>query len=171
MARNFTISLPAASFNQTRGALTGASLTTQAVTNSHRVAWAFDDAGVEGAAGDPFACPTEYTGSGTLKAKVFFASATQNSGTAVFGINVEAITAGTDTLNVATTDNFDSANLGSTNLSGSTVGDLLAQEITLTNKDGVAAGDQVRVAFYRNTPSDSVSDDLYVYLVEIYEET
>jgi uncharacterized membrane protein len=170
MARNFTISLSATAFTPARGAIAGATITTQAVTNSHRVAWACDDTTVEGAASVPFVCPDEYTGSGTLKARVFFASGTQNSGTAAFNISFEAITPG-DTLNVTTADSFDTGSVGSTNLSGSTAGDLLAQTITIANKDNVAAGDQVRLAFTRNTGTDSVSDDLYVYLVELYEET
>ena len=91
MARNFTISLPATAFGPLRGGLTAATITSQAVTNSHRVAWACDDTTAEGAASVPFVCPDEYTGSGTLKAKVFFASGTQNSGSAVFAVNVEAI--------------------------------------------------------------------------------
>ena len=173
MARNFTLSLPAASFNQTRGSLQAAQLTTQAVTSSHRIAWACDDSTNEGACSDPFVCPNEYTGSGTLKANLFFASGTQNSGSAVFGIYVEAITAGTDTLNVTTTDSFDisGTNLGTTDLSGSTAGDLLAQTITIGTKDSVAAGDQTRLIFYRNVATDGVDDDLYVYLIELFEET
>ena len=170
MARNFTISLPATAFGPLRGGLTAATITSQAVTNSHRVAWACDDTTAEGAASVPFVCPDEYTGSGTLKAKVFFASGTQNSGSAVFAVNVEAITPG-DTLNVTTTGSFDSSNTGTTDLSGSTAGDLLAQTVTLTNKDSVAAGDQVRLAFMRSVAADSVSDDLYVYLSELFEET
>ena len=171
MARNFTISLPATAFNPLRGGLATATITSQAITNSHRVAWACDDTTDEGAASVPFVCPNEYTGSGTLKANIFFASGTQNSGSAVFTINVEAITAGTDTLNVTTSGGFDSANSGSTDLSGSTAGDLLSQTITLANKDSVAAGDQVRLAFLRSVGTDSVSDDLYIYLVELFEET
>jgi hypothetical protein len=170
MARNFTISLPATAFTPARGLIAGATITSQAVTNSHRVSWACDDTTTEGAASVPFVCPDEYTGSGTLKAKIFFASGTQNSGTAAFAVNVEAITPG-DTLNVTTSDSFDSANVGSTNLSGSTAGDLLGQTITIANKDSIASGDQVRVAFTRNVGTDSVSDDLYVYLIELYEET
>ena len=171
MARNFTISLPATAFGPVRGlSWASASITSQAVTNSHRVAWACDDTTAEGAASVPFVCPDEYTGSGTLKAKVFFASGTQNSGSAVFAVYVEAITPG-DTLNVTTADGFDSSNTGTTDLSGSTAGDLLAQTVTLSNKDSVASGDQVRLAFQRNTGTDSVSDDLYVYLIELFEET
>lgn len=171
MARNFTISLPATAFSPLRGGLAAATITSQAVTNSHRVAWACDDTTAEGAASVPFVCPNEYTGSGTLKANVFFASGTQNSGTAVFAVYVEAITAGTDTLNVTTNEGFDSANLGTKDLSGSTAGDLLRQTVTLANKDSVTAGDQVRISFLRNVGTDSVSDDLYVYLVELFEET
>ena len=88
----------------------------------------------------------------------------------MFAVNVEAITPG-DTLNVTTTGSFDSSNTGTTDLSGSTAGDLLAQTVTLTNKDSVAAGDQVRLAFMRSVAADSVSDDLYVYLIELFEET
>ena len=170
MARNFTISLPATAFGPLQGGLQGATITSQAVTNTHRVAWACDDSASEGAASVPFVCPDEYTGSGTLKAKVFFASGTQNSGSAVFAVSVEAITAG-DTLNVTTGDSFDSTNTGTTDLSGSTAGDLLAQTITLTSKDSVASGDQMRIAFLRNVGTDSVSDDLYVYMVELFEES
>ena len=171
MARNFTISLPATAFSPLRGTVAAATVTSQAVTNSHRVAWACDDTATEGAASVPFVCPNEYTGSGALKANIFFASGTQNSGSAVFAVYVEAITAGADSLNVTTTDGFDSANTGTTDLSGSTAGDLLRQTVTLANKDSVAAGDQVRISFLRSVGGDSVSDDLYIYLIELFEET
>ena len=173
MAKVEIASLPAQSFSGTRNLLASGNLTSQQNTASFRASWALDDSYNEGAASVPFVCPSTYTGSGTLKADVYFASGTQNSGTAVFGIYIEAITASADTLNVTTTDSWDSssANLGSTDLSGSTTGDLLKQTVTVSAKDNIAAGDHVRVAFYRNTSTDSVSDDLYVYLIELYEET
>ena len=172
MANTFSISLPAAAFTQSRVGMASGQLKVQTVTNSYRTGWALDDSTNEGAVSVPFKCPDGYTGSGTLKADVFFASGT-NSGTAVFGLYVEAITAGSDTLNVTTADSFDTTgtNLGSTDLSGSTAGDLLAQTITVATKDSIAAGDQVRLMFYRNVATDSVTGDLFVYLIEFFEET
>jgi len=172
MAKIQIADLPALALQSARGLLTTGQLTSQAVTSSYRAAWALDDAYNEGAVSVPFVCPDGYTGSGTLKADVFFASGT-NSGTAVFGVYVEAITAGSDTLNVTTTDSFDTTgtNLGSTDLSGSTAGDLLKQTITVATKDSIAAGDSVRIVVYRNVATDSVTGDLFVYAVELYEET
>jgi hypothetical protein len=172
MAKVEVATIPAQAFAGTRSVLTPGELTSQQNTSAYRACWAVDDSYNEGAVSVPFVCPDGYTGSGTLKADIYFASGTQNSGTAVFGVYIEAITAGSDTLNVTTTDSFDSssANLGTSDLSGSTTGDLLKQTISITAKDSIASGDHTRLIFYRNVATDSVSDDLYVYLVELYED-
>ena len=173
MAKVEVATIPAQAFSGTRNVLSPGQLTSQQNTSAYRACWAVDDSANEGAVSVPFVCPDTYTGSGTLKADIYFASGTQNSGTAAFGIYIEASTAGSDTLNVTTTDSFDatSTNLGTSDLSGSTAGDLLKQTISVTTKDSIAAGDHTRLIFYRNVATDSVSDDLYVYLVELYEET
>ena len=151
MAKVEIATIPAQAFAGTRNVLSPGQLTSQQNTSAFRACWAVDDSANEGAVSVPFVCPDGYTGSGTLKADIYFASGTQNSGTAAFGVYIEAITPG-DTLNVTTTDSFDatSANLGTSDLSGSTTGDLLKQTISVATKDSIAAGDHTRLIFYRN---------------------
>jgi len=171
MARNFTLSFPARNFLPARGALAGAAIVSKTGVGSYRTLYAFDDSTAEFVISDPVVFPDEYTGSGTLKATVLF-SAAGSTGTAAWGISVEAITPNADTLNITSADSFDTAVIGTKALSGSTAGDLLSSAITLTDKDSVASGDGVRLAIKRDTVgSDDASGDLFFYVVELFEET
>ena len=172
MANNFEFTMPALSFTGARGSSSPAAIVAQAVTNSYRTAWAFDDTTKETINSVEWTCPEAYTGSGTLKIKIHFVSAA-TTGTAVFGGMIEAFTPGTDTNNLISTDSFDNSsdNLGSTNLSGTSSGSPQAQTVTMTAKDSIASGDICRLAVYRNVATDGVSGDLFVYAVDVFEET
>ena len=113
--------------------------------------------------------PPAYTGTGTLKARLLFYSASANSGDAGWEVLVEAVTPA-DTLDLETASSFDTANGGTQALSG-TAGDLTAITITLTNKDSCAARDSFRLGIVRTaTGTDTVSGDLFLYSLELFED-
>ena len=113
--------------------------------------------------------PPAYTGTGTLKARLLFYSASANSGDAGWSVEVEAVTPA-DTLDLKVSSSFDTGNGGTQALSG-TAGDLTAITITLTNKDSCAAGDSFRLAIQRAAvTTDTVSGDLFLYSLELFED-
>ena len=166
MARTF----PTIQFQPTsmlRTASNGAAFV--AHSNPPRSSLAFDDSTNESAACSAV-LPIEYLGTGTLKAKLFFYSASANSGDAGWNVQVESITPG-DTLDLEATTSFDTANNGTQALSG-VAGNLTDITISLTNKDSCAAGDLIRLGIERDADSsDTVSGDLYLTHVELFEET
>ena len=168
MARNFTLPIPVSAFIGTRNLVQPASLVNKALTSSYRAGWAFDDTTQEGISCHSFIFPDEYTGTGTLKLEINF-SAAGSTGTAAWKANVEAVTPG-DTLNLNTSEDFD-AGVNTAALTGTTAGDLISTTVTLTNKDNVASGDQVRLAIQRLVTSDDASGDLTLWTVSLYEET
>jgi hypothetical protein len=108
---------------------------------------------------------------GTLIAKVHFFMLANNSDDIALDIFVEAKTPGVDTIDMETAASWDSANSGTMSLSGSTAGDPLVLSITLTNKDGVVAGDLTRIGVRRDCDSanDDAADELVITAVEIQE--
>ena len=173
MARNFTVSYSATDFMPATGVIAGAALSAKTGSASYRTLYAFDDSTQEYIVGQPIIWPDEYTGSGTLKANIFF-SAAGSTGTAAWSVNLEAITPNADSLNITTADSFGNAVSGTKALSGTTAGDLLTCSITITStsNDSVASGDGVRLAINRATAgADDASGDCFVYAVELYEET
>ncbi len=170
MARNFTLPIPVSAFIGTRNLVQPASLVSKALSTSYRAGWAFDDTTQEGISCHSFIFPDEYTGTGTLKLEINF-SAAGSTGTAAWLANVEAVTPG-DTLNLNTSEDFDAgANSNTAALAGTTAGDLISTTVTLSNKDNVASGDQVRLAIQRQIASDDASGDLTLWAVSLYEET
>ena len=169
MARTVEIILPATSFipASTNGA--------QFVAHLHnalaRPALAFDAGTDEFAVSVPLVMPASYA-AGDVKVDIFFYSASANSGTAAWNAALEAITASTDTLDLEATSSLPAVTAG-THSMGGTAGDLRKVSITLsaTSKDSVAAGDQMRLAFSRDESADSVSGDLFVPFVVLYEGT
>lgn len=117
--------------------------------------------------------PGQYTGAGTLKATVNFAMESDNANDIAVDIFVEAKTPNADTIDMESATGWDTANSGTVSLAGSTAGDPLALTITLTNKDGLVAGDLVRFGIRRDTDSgdDDASDELFIYDIEIWEDT
>ena len=138
------------------------------VHSAQRLGLAFDDTTNE-LAYLQTVLPPAYTGTGTLKARLLFYSASANSGDAGWEVGAEAVTPG-DTLDLETASSFDTANGGTQALSG-TAGDLTAITITLTNKDSCAAGDSFRLFLMRTaTGTDTVSGDLYLDSLELFED-
>ena len=170
MARNFTLPIPVNAFIGTRNLVQPASLVSKALTTSYRAGWAFDDTTQEGISCHSFIFPDEYTGTGTLKLEINF-SAAGSTGTAAWSVGVEAVTP-LDTLDLNTAEDFDAGtNSNTAALAGTTAGDLISTTVTLSNKDNVASGDQVRLQVTRLISSDDASGDLTLWAVSLYEET
>ena len=183
MARTFTLNFPATAFlplTTTAGPIFvnhGVNSTT-----GGRVGLAFDDgtAGAdETAATNHFFMPAEYTGTGTLKVDIGIYTSS-GTGTAGFLAGLEAFTAG-DAVDLEAAASFAAATLTGT-ASTVTVGTAgYPYVITHTLKssgggdvssDDAVAGDVVRLAIVREKDSpDSVSGDIYVACVSLYEET
>lgn len=137
-----------------------------------RPAVSFDWGADEEAATSPeFRMPGNYAG-GTLMATISF-SIDNNADDIALDVFVEAKTEDADTLDMLTADGWDAANSGTVSLGGSTAKDPLSMDITLTNKDSVAAGDLVRFGLRRDTDSgdDDAAAILYVWHIEIWEST
>lgn len=90
------------------------------------------------------------------------------SGDVIFRVTVEAITPG-DALDTDATTSFDATNASSATTVPGTAGYLFEISITLTNKDGIAAGDYYRIGLERNSnsASDTVTTDVGIYACEL----
>jgi len=132
---------------------------------------AFDDMDEAAALAPEVEMPSQYSGSG-LKAVVHFFMASDATNDIALDVFVEAKTPDSDTLDLEAATGWDSANSGTKSLSGTTAGDPLTLEITLTNADSVAAGDLVRFGVRRDTDSgdDDASGDLYITAIEIEDD-
>lgn len=173
MARNFELMLPALFFIGDQDAqLVAGDAAAVPVSHVGRPAYAFDDTDEEAIVSGEFEWPDGYTGSGTLKATVHFAMASDTTNDIAIDAFVEAKTPGTDTLDMEAASSWDSANSGTSSVSGTTAGDPLALTITLTNKDSVASADLVRVGFRRDCDSanDDATGDMFIYSVCLFEE-
>lgn len=165
MADNFQLQIPAAAWQipSTGGAGRG--------VVQNRSYLSFDDTTVEAARSPNMMMPAAYTGSGTLKADIFYAMASATSGKVDFEVSVEALTAA-DAVDTDSAESFDTANAANETVPG-TAGYLGKLTVTLTNKDSVAAGDQVRLKLERDADdgtNDTASGDARVYLVVLREE-
>lgn len=114
--------------------------------------------------------PSSYTGSGTLKAEIAYFSAATTGGVR-WEIEVEAISDG-DALDLAAASGFDTANPLSVTVPA-TANQLDVATVTLTNKDGAAAGDSVRFKLTRDHDhvDDTAASNASVLSLTIYEET
>lgn len=126
----------------------------QVVTVNARPALAYDASTDETAYWTAFA-PQGLTG--TMNATVTYIMASATSGSARWGVQVEAVTDG-DALDLDATTSFDTANTGGATVPG-TAGYIDQLAITLTNADSIAAGDYVRFAVYRDADGTSGTDD------------
>ena len=169
MARTVEISIPATAFIPYTA--NGPQFVAHTHSNAVRPALAFDASTGESATSVPFVMPASYA-AGDVKVDVYFYSASSNSGTAAWTVTLEAVTSSADTLDLEASSSFPTGTAG-THSMGGTAGDLRKLSITLsaTSKDSVAAGDQVRFGIGRTVASDSVSGDLYVPFVVLYEGT
>ena len=168
MARNFTLNFPSTAFGPA-ASTAGPTFVNHGTTPYSRIGLAFDDSADEGAATGMFAMPSEYTGTDTLKAKVYYYTAA-TSGTFACNIYFEAFTDG-DAVALNTAQSVDTGgNAGSATVPG-TAGHLDVITITLSNKDSVAAGDLCRLLIVRDVSEDGASGDVYLANIELYEET
>jgi hypothetical protein len=80
---------------------------------------------------------------------------------------MEAITPG-DALDTDATTSFDTTNASAATAIPATAGYIFEVSITMTNRDGAAAGDYFRLQLERNSnsASDTVATDVGVYAVE-----
>ena len=170
MARTVEISLPATSFIP--ASTNGAQFVAHLHNSLTRPALAFDAGADEFVVSVPLVMPASYA-AGDVKVDIFFYSASANSGTAAWNVTLEAITASTDTLDLEATSSLPAVTAGTHSIDSTTAGDLRKVSITLsaTSKDSVAAGDQMRLGLSRDESADSVSGDLFVPFVVLYEGT
>ena len=172
MARNFTLNFPANAFGPCT-TTTGPTYVNHGIGfgAAGRVGLAFSDSVDETAATGMFVFPSEYTGSGTLKAAIAYYTA-ETSGTLAMQAALEALGDGDAGTNMTSAHTIDLGGTPETVTVPGTAGmpDILTY--TLTEKDSVAAGDIVRLIIMRDVdPSDSVGGDIYVAGVSLYEET
>lgn len=132
---------------------------------NNRPLLAFDDSATEIAYTRPMPMPQAY-GGGELVVYIGYTMASATTGKVDFEVAVEAINTGD------AAPNFDSINevSGGTTVP-STIGHLGVAAVTLTNKDGVAAGDMVRFSLSRDHDDvdDTATGDARVLWVEIRE--
>lgn len=111
--------------------------------------------------------PQDLTGALTLVVYYIMASAT--AGAVRFLAQVEAVTPG-DALDLDAATSFDASNHNGGTVPG-TAGYLGSISITLTNADGIAAGDYYKIVLARDaagtTGTDSATGDAYVLAVEL----
>jgi len=165
MANNFEMSLGAAALlaDATNGPEFG--------VVQNRLYAAYDDTTTETAYTDELVCPAAYTGSGTLKADVYYIMASATSGTVEWEIAVEAITDG-DATDLDAGSSFDTVNTGTATVPG-TAGYLDVISVTLTNKDSIAAGDLFRLSVARDADdgtNDTATGDARILAIVIREE-
>lgn len=132
----------------------------------------FDDTDEEAAYTPSVQMPGQYAG-GTLMATltVMFESEVTATDEAVFDVSVEAVTSG-DAVDFDAGRSFDSVNSVEVDPPG-TAGYIVTQDVTLTNKDSVAAGDHVTFHIRRDCDlaADTATDDAYILGIEIWEST
>lgn len=161
MPNNFEINLDAASLlpDATNGPEFG--------VVQNRLYAAYDDTTKETAYSGELVCPAAYTGSGTLKADIYYIMASATSGTVEWEVAVEAIT-DADAVDLDSASSFDTVNTGSATVPG-TAGYLDVISVTLANKDGIAAGDLFRISVAR-VAADTANGDARILAILIREE-
>ena len=107
---------------------------------------------------------------GALTLLITYAMASATSGAVGFQAQIEAITDGDATDTDATTS-FDSVNNSASTTVPATAGYIDQASITLTNADGLAAGDYFRLSLNRDADGSAITDsatgDAYVLAVEL----
>lgn len=105
---------------------------------------------------------------GTLTAVVHYIMASATSGKIDFEGSIEAVTPG-DAFDLDAGDSFDTANTITAPTVPATAGYESSFTITLTNKDGIVAGDYFRFRLMRDADdatNDTATGDCYVLAVE-----
>lgn len=103
-----------------------------------------------------FRLPSDYASGAALKIQWGGVSSTTITHTARWACEVMALTPDTD--GDPDTDSYDTANEVDDDILGTTAGRLQEASLTLTNIDSAAAGDYVKLKFYRN--ANHANDDL-----------
>lgn len=106
-----------------------------------------------------------------LTAVILFAMASATSGNVVLDVAVESITPA-DAVNTGSAESLDSVNTSSATAVPGTAGYVGSVSVTLTNADGIAAGDMVRFRLRRvgSSGSDTATGDLNFYRMEIRDD-
>ena len=105
---------------------------------------------------------------GTITAVVTYAMATATANLIEFEVSLEAITDG-DATDTDAGDSFDTVNSQSATVPG-TAGYIDQLSVTLTNADGLTAGDYYRLKVSRDADdgtNDTATGDAHVYAVEL----
>lgn len=105
---------------------------------------------------------------GTWTAVISYRMASATTGGVAFDIAVEAISSG-DAVDLNATSSFDAVNAGSDAAVPGTAGYMEQISITLTNMDGAAAADRLRISVARDVADavDTATGDCYVMGIEI----
>ena len=139
-------------------------------TNFSPTILAFDAATKESCSWDTHA--TNY-GSGNLTVQIYWAADTATSGDVIFGAQIAAITADTDTQDI-TTDGLATASTVTDTHLGTTARRLHLATITVSNLDSLANGDDLTIVFYRDAAAggDTMTGDAWVKRVRLsYSDT
>lgn len=94
-------------------------------------------------------------------------STTVTTGTGRFGISFEAITSGTDTINMLTGRSFATETLHTAQTVEGTASNPTISTISSITDDGLATGDLWAIRFRRDVDGDNAAADLSVVAVEI----
>jgi len=141
------------------------------LASSGRECYAFDDTDEWAIISPLLQMPAQYAG-GTLKCTLLgiFASETTATDEAVFNVSVEAVTPG-DEVDLDAGVSFDAVNAGEID-PAATAGHLCGIDITLTNKDSVAAGDDIRLGIRRDCDhaNDTANGDFRLLSVRVWED-
>lgn len=141
----------------------------QLLLNNRRPALAFD-ASTDETCYFTWIAPQGLVTASPLTAVIFYCMASATTGTVGFQIAVEAITPG-DAVDTDSATSFDTVNNSASTTVPGTAGFVDAISITLTNQDGIAAGDSVRFSLNRDADGSAITDsaagDCYVYQVEL----
>ena len=168
---NTLLSFAASSFVPDDDAqLVAGDVAAQFTVHKGRVVLAFDDTEEEAAVTHEIPMPQAFA-AGTLTAICHFYMASDATNDIALDVFVEAKTPNADTLDLEAATSWDTVNSGTKSLTSTTAGDPLTVSVTLTNQDGVAAGDLVRFGVRRDTDSanDDATGDLFLAAIEIQE--
>ena len=171
MANNWERTLPATFFIGDGDAqLVAGDVAARRVNHVGRPGWAFDDTAEEAILSAEFDVPSTHTGSGTFKAILKLAAASDATNDSRFDVFVEKKTPGSTTLDMEAASGWGSANSATKSFAGTTAGDLV--ELAVTLSDSVAAGDLLRIGVRCDCDhaDQDVVGDVFLYAVVVREE-
>ena len=98
----------------------------------------------------------------------YFIGGTVTTGDLDLDAEIEAINSG-DAINLNSASSFDSVNSSDNNSVPGSAGNPGRITITLTNKDGLVAGEDYRVRLTRDQASDTCTGTMHVFMVELQD--